>query len=84
MAEVDPIGNPEYTYVQVANAIADRIRAGEIAHKLPAERDLAREMGVAYQTVRHGIRLLRDRGIVITRHGRGNFVTPAPQLDPPS
>jgi DNA-binding FadR family transcriptional regulator len=67
MAEIDPIGNPEYTYVQVANAIAARIQAGEIIGKLPAERNLAREMGVSYQTVRHGIGLLRDRGMVVTR-----------------
>lgn len=78
MAEVDPLGNPEYTYVQVANAIAARIAAGEITHKLPAERDLARQLGVAYQTVRHSIDLLRENGLVVTRHGRGNFVIPPP------
>lgn len=83
MSEVDPIANPEYTYVQVANAIAARIQAGKITRKLPAERDLARELGVSYQTVRHGIGLLRDRGMVITRHGRGNFVTPPAQPDAP-
>jgi len=83
MAEVDPIGNPDYTYVQVANAIAARILAGEIAVKLPGERDLADDLGVSYQTLQHGIALLRDRGVVITRHGRGNFVTlPTPARPP--
>jgi GntR family transcriptional regulator len=82
MAEIDPIGNPEFTYVQVANAIAARIQAGKIISKLPAERDLAREMGVSYQTARRGIGLLRDRGMVITRHGRGSFVTPPAQPAP--
>jgi GntR family transcriptional regulator len=81
--EVDPLGNPEYTYVQIANDIAARIQAGEFTRRLPAERDLARQYKVAYQTVRHGIGLLRTRGLVITRHGRGTFVTPPGPPGPP-
>ena len=60
--------------MQVANSIAVRIDAGEITHKLPAERDLAKEYGVAYQTVRHAMKVLRERGLIITRQGRGTFV----------
>jgi DNA-binding GntR family transcriptional regulator len=75
MTQVDAVGNPEYTYVQAANAIAARIEAGEITHRLPAERDLARELGVAYQTLRHSMKVLRGRGMIITRQGRGTFVT---------
>ena len=66
--------------MQVANSIAVRIEAGEITHKLPAERDLAQEYGVAYQTVRHAMKVLRDRRLIITRQGRGTFV--APRRDP--
>lgn len=80
MTEVDPIGNPDYVYLQAADAIAARIEAGEITHRLPAERDLARELGVAYQTLRHSMKVLRDRGLIITRQGRGTFVAP---LHPP-
>jgi DNA-binding GntR family transcriptional regulator len=75
--EIDPLGNPERTCVQVADAIAACIEAGEITHRLPAERDLAREFGVAYQTLRHSMKLLRQRGLIITRRGRGTFVAPA-------
>jgi DNA-binding GntR family transcriptional regulator len=74
MTEIDPIGNPDYTYVQAADAIAARIEAGEITHRLPAERTLARELEVAYQTLRHSMKVLRDRGLIITRQGRGTFV----------
>jgi DNA-binding GntR family transcriptional regulator len=81
MADVDPIGNPDYTYVQAANAIAARIEAGEITHRLPAERNLANELGVAYQTLRHSMKLLRDRGLIITRQGRGTFVVPLASRD---
>ena len=72
---VDPMGE-QYAYVQVADDVARRINAGEITAKLPAERDLAEEYGVAYTTVRHAMRLLRERGLIITRHGRGTFVKP--------
>ena len=83
MAEVDPIANPEYTYIQVAAAITARIQSGAITGKLPAERELARELGVSYQTLRHGIGLLRERGLIITRHGRGSFVASPSQPGPP-
>jgi GntR family transcriptional regulator len=75
---IDPLG-PDFAYIQVANHIAARIEIGEIKHKLPAERALAEEYGVAYQTVRHAMQVLRERGLIITRQGRGTFVTPAAQ-----
>jgi GntR family transcriptional regulator len=78
--EVDPLG-PDFAYIQVANDLAARIEVGEITHKLPAERDLAQEYGVAYQTVRHSMQVLRDRGLIITRQGRGTFVAPAARRD---
>jgi GntR family transcriptional regulator len=70
---VDPLG-PDFAYMQVADSITVRIEAGEITHKLPAERDLAQEYGVAYQTVRRAMKVLRERGLIITRQGRGTFV----------
>ncbi len=77
VSPVDPLG-AEFTYVQVANNIAVRIETGEITHKLPSERSLAEEYGVAYQTVRHAMKVLRERGLIITRQGRGTFVAPRP------
>lgn len=71
MTEIGPINRPDCTYVQVASAITARIQAGHITGKLPAERQLARELGVSYQTIRR----LRERGVIITRHGRGSFLT---------
>jgi GntR family transcriptional regulator len=70
---VDPLA-ADFSYVQVANDLVVRIEAGEITHKLPAERDLAEQYGVAYQTVRRAMKLLRERGRIITRQGRGTFV----------
>jgi GntR family transcriptional regulator len=81
MTEVDPVGNPDYTYVQAANAIAARIEAGEITYRLPAERILAGELGVAHQTLRHAMKVLRERGLIITRQGRGTFVATRARRD---
>lgn len=76
MPEIDPLRG-DYTYLQVADSIAARIEVGEFTHKLPAERALAQEYGVAYQTLRHAMEILRDRGLIITRQGRGTFVASA-------
>ncbi len=74
---VDP-NAPKLVYVQVADHIAARITAGDLAPgaRLPAERDLATEYGVAYDTIRRATALLRDRGLILTIVGRGTFVTP--------
>jgi GntR family transcriptional regulator len=72
---VDPFG-AEYAYVQVADDLQRRIADGEISVKLPSERSIAEEYGVAYTTVRHAMAVLRDREVIITVHGRGTFVNP--------
>ncbi len=66
-----------HAYQQVASIIAARITAGRYTIKLPAERDLAGEFGVSYITVRHAIAILRDRGLIISIHGRGTYVAAA-------
>ena len=74
---VDP-NAPKLVYVQVADHIAARIASGDLAPgaRLPAERDLAAEYGVAYDTIRRATALLRDRGLILTIVGRGTFVSP--------
>lgn len=64
----------EHAYIQVADDVARRIREGEIPRKLPAERALAEEYGVSYITVRHAMAILRERGLIVSIHGRGTFV----------
>jgi GntR family transcriptional regulator len=74
-----------YLYEQVAGHLAARIRAGELAAgtRLPPEPELAGQYGVAYHTVRGAIRLLREQGLVVTMHGRGNYVAAQPGAPPP-
>lgn len=63
-------------YEQAADYVAGQIERGDLrpGQKLPAERDLADEWGIAYQTVRRAMRELRERGLVVSRVGKGTFV----------
>ncbi|MER7787656.1 winged helix-turn-helix domain-containing protein [Streptomyces sp. NPDC097640] len=65
-----------YVYLQVMHHIAEQIRSGRLPEgaRLPAERDLAEQYGVAVNTVRRAIRDLRDQGLVITVPIKGTFV----------
>jgi DNA-binding GntR family transcriptional regulator len=63
-------------YIQAADYVAGLIERGELApgQRLPAERDLGIEWGIAYQTARRAVRELRDRGLVVSRVGKGTYV----------
>jgi DNA-binding GntR family transcriptional regulator len=84
MFTIDPLGNPEPAYRQIADAIAAGITAGAVTGRLPAERQLAADLGVACQTVRHAMRVLRDHGLIITRQGRGSFVAASAHVSTPA
>lgn len=78
MAQVDPFSH-KFAYVQVADILTAVIHAGQITGRLPAEPELARALRTSHSTLRRGIGLLRQRGLVVTVHGRGNFAArPAP------
>ena len=63
---------------QVARDIEKDIGAGRLAPdtRLPSEVDLSQQYGVARMTVRRAVAQLRDKGLVVTVHGRGSFVAP--------
>jgi DNA-binding GntR family transcriptional regulator len=66
---------------QVARDIEADIDSGSIAPdtRLPTELELAEQYGVSRVTVRRAISLLRERGRVVTVHGRGTYTaTPGP------
>ena len=74
----------DLAYVTVTDDIAARIASGELqpGARLLAERELARHYGVAYGTIRRGMKELRARGLISSVQGRGTFVA---RLDgPPS
>jgi GntR family transcriptional regulator len=62
-------------YTQIADALRERILKGEFGQDpLPTQHDLAKEYGVARQTVREATNLLISEGLVETGRGRGMFV----------
>jgi GntR family transcriptional repressor for pyruvate dehydrogenase complex len=49
-----------------------QLRSGD---RLPAERELALQLGVSRASLRAGLRSLAAMGVVQTRHGSGSFIT---------
>ncbi len=70
---------------QVAREIEADIDAGHLApdSRLPSEAELSEQYGVARVTVRRAIQDLRERGKVVTVHGRGTYVTLNPNAANP-
>jgi DNA-binding GntR family transcriptional regulator len=62
--------------IQVAADIEADIDSGvlEPDTRLPSEAELATQYGVARVSIRRAIELLRERGKVLTFHGRGTYV----------
>lgn len=73
--EFDPQG-PDLVYAALADHVVARVAAEDLVPgaRLPAERDLAEGYGVAYMTVRRAMQVLRERGVVVTVHGKGTFI----------
>jgi DNA-binding GntR family transcriptional regulator len=69
-------GVPELRYMMVVRVITERIETGVYppGFRLPPEHELARDLGVAYLTVRRAMQILRERGLVATIWGLGTFV----------
>ena len=87
MSDIEASGGrtPELAYMRVADDIARRIASGELAPgaRLLSERDLATYYGVAFHTVRHAMKVLRERRLIVSVHGRGTFVTEPLESEPP-
>jgi GntR family transcriptional regulator len=60
----------------VAADITTRVESGELTPgtRLRSERDLAAHYEVAYRTIRRAMEVLRERGLIVSIHGRGTFV----------
>ena len=65
---------------QVSDVAAERIErliadgVLKSGQSLPSERRLTEKLGVSRTALREGMKLLRARGIIDTRHGKGSFV----------
>ena len=79
IARPDP-SSGEALYLQVAHAIEEALRAGRlrIGDRLPAERELALDLGVSRTTVTGAYQELQARGILRGHVGRGTMVVGTP------
>jgi GntR family transcriptional regulator len=68
--------DPRPPFQQLADDLRMAIANGDLAagQRLPSNRELAEEYGIAPMTVQSAVRVLRDEGLVIAHQGRGTFV----------
>lgn len=79
--------SPEDTsplYQQLARQLTAGILAGtyRVDQALPSERMLCESLGVSRITARKAIAVLVEQGLVLRRHGSGNFI--APRIEQPT
>ncbi|MGW2391530.1 GntR family transcriptional regulator [Streptomyces lydicamycinicus] len=74
--EIDPRA-PEPPYRQIAADLIAEIERGGLApgKPLPSEKELTERYGVARNTARSALAVLRDKGLIYTVTGRGSYVT---------
>lgn len=62
-------------YMQARDMIYELIKKEfEPMQKIPSEQKLSEQLGVSRNTVREAIRTLEQEGLLLSRHGVGNFV----------
>jgi DNA-binding transcriptional ArsR family regulator len=64
------------TYRQLADELRQLIRTGQLksGDQLPSIHELMTETGLAQNTIRSAVAVLREEGLVVTAPGRGVFV----------
>jgi len=69
-------------YIRVANWLREQIVGGQLplGSKLPGEEVLKRTFGVDRSVIRRAVLVLRDEGLIVTRHGVGSFVAAVPDV----
>ena len=75
-----PAERPEGGTEQVVSHVRALIERGALkpGDRLPAERDLATQIGVSRPTIRAGLRTLAAMGVVLSRHGSGTYIPEGP------
>jgi GntR family transcriptional repressor for pyruvate dehydrogenase complex len=76
------MGGPEGSTEQVVAFVRGLIDRGRLrpGDRLPAERELATQIGVSRPSVRAGLHALAAMGVVRSRHGSGTYIPDGPPL----
>ncbi|WP_250404408.1 GntR family transcriptional regulator [Streptomyces cellostaticus] len=69
-----PQASPRGTYLQVAEALRQKIEAREIAEGLPSQAALMRAYGVSRSTIERALAALKAEGVIESVQGAGWFV----------
>ena len=82
MASPTPSPGALPTYVQISESIARRITAGQWldGERLPPERTMAAEFGVAVGTLRKALSRLQAQKLLRRVQGSGNYINITPQV----
>src|SRR5450759_4808341 len=64
-------------YQQIVEQVERSILGGQLkpGDQLPPERDLSGQFGVSRTAIREAMKVLREKGLIESQHGRGTFVT---------
>lgn len=70
-------------YAQIMDEISRRVALGDWApgYRLPSIRELAAELKVSVITVKRAYLELERAGVIVTRQGRGSFVSDSVDVD---
>lgn len=65
------------SYLKVSDYIGEKISNGELklGDRLPPERELAKSLDISRNSIREGLRILENIGVVKSQHGAGNFIS---------
>lgn len=63
-------------YIQIADSLLNQIESGELAPgtRLPPERQLSELFDVNRLTLRRALSKLEAQGLIVRKHGKGNFI----------
>ncbi|MFI5606883.1 GntR family transcriptional regulator [Amycolatopsis sp. NPDC051903] len=75
MNSLDP-DDSRPAYMQVADKLRTAIRRGDLVpgDQLPTYSAIATEHGIAIETAKRALGVLRTEGLVVSRQGKGSFV----------
>jgi DNA-binding GntR family transcriptional regulator len=73
---VPDYANPRPAYMQIADDLRGQIETGKYhpGDRLPSNRLMSEQYGVAAETIRQALDVLRGEGLVATQSTRGTFV----------